>query len=285
MSTHVLADADRVCDDVVIMTAGRAVVAEPAADLRRNYASPAYEVTWSGTDLGPTLRGLDFVAAAEGDGPIHRLLLAGGDADLPRLLRALAEVPGSLERLERKTPTLEDIFAEAHRGTLEQLFLGRYGFGVAAAGHVASAMLFLLVQNFLLLVVMLLITGQRVYFDAGPVLAATVTLLLQGCGIGLITGGLALVVKQVQRAQETLFLGLILLVAIPIAEAPALVVAPLSLAADILRRTMVDGAPFGALAGDLALSAVLAIGYLVLGWSAFRLCERVVKARGSLALY
>jgi len=43
-STHILSDVDKICDDVVIISAGKLVAASPLAELKAKYASPILEV-------------------------------------------------------------------------------------------------------------------------------------------------------------------------------------------------------------------------------------------------
>ena len=42
MSTHILADVERVCDQVAILNKGRLVVASSVTDLQERYAQPVF---------------------------------------------------------------------------------------------------------------------------------------------------------------------------------------------------------------------------------------------------
>lgn len=177
------------------------------------------------------------------------------------------------------------IAAEAGAGTLEHLFLCRFGFGWVALGRTAMSMLYSVVMSAALLGVMLLVTGERLVLDPLPLAPVVATLLVQAAALGVLVGGLALVFKRVQRALEALYVGVFLLVGVPLADAPWLALAPLALPAELLRRVTLDGASLADVAAPLGWSAVLAAVYLALGVLAFRACEAVVRGRGSVAQY
>jgi ABC-2 type transport system ATP-binding protein len=114
MSTHILADVERVCDTVAILDRGRLVVEAPRADLVARYAKPllAVEVE-NGADLHPLaeeIRREEWAGAVEVDG--QRLTVA-----VRNLPAAQRELPGRvlaaglvLTRYEQVKPTLEDVF-------------------------------------------------------------------------------------------------------------------------------------------------------------------------------
>jgi ABC-2 type transport system ATP-binding protein len=51
LSTHILSDVDRVCDDVVIINDGKLVVSSPLAELKAKYASSILEVEFVGNPM------------------------------------------------------------------------------------------------------------------------------------------------------------------------------------------------------------------------------------------
>jgi ABC-2 type transport system ATP-binding protein len=119
MSTHILADVERVCDTVGIIDRGRLVVQSPKKELLEKYAAPVFEVAADRGQEGPLrawadgLKGtpplwLDSVALT--DGLTARVLvkdLERGKRELPVLLARSSLV---LIRYEMVRPSLEDVF-------------------------------------------------------------------------------------------------------------------------------------------------------------------------------
>jgi ABC-2 type transport system ATP-binding protein len=116
LSTHILADVERVCDRVAILDRGRLLAVSDIASLLERFAAPVFEV-----DLrrpGPAER----VALAERLAPlpwvsrIHwedgRLRVRATDADAAArgLVAELAAAGAAVDRLERLRPSLEDVF-------------------------------------------------------------------------------------------------------------------------------------------------------------------------------
>jgi ABC-2 type transport system ATP-binding protein len=116
MSTHILADVERICDHVAILDHGKLVVAATVADLQERYARPTYEI-----ELEPHqaagLAALEALLRAEpwaGDVARHLDTLRVGVRD-PRaasfaLASLCAQAGVALARLERTRPSLEEIF-------------------------------------------------------------------------------------------------------------------------------------------------------------------------------
>jgi len=118
MSTHILADVERVCDAVGIIDAGRIVVQSGVEELRRRYARPLFEIEFEQAADS-------FVAVVESQiwadrveveaaESIFRVILSANDVE-----RAKRELPGliaatglPLRRFESVMPTLEEVFIE-----------------------------------------------------------------------------------------------------------------------------------------------------------------------------
>jgi ABC-2 type transport system ATP-binding protein len=115
-SSHVLADVERICDRVGILSQGRLVVEGPLADLLDRYALPIYRVDpepgqgAAVAELAERLRGLDWVTAV---GLEHGLLTVAV-ADPARagreLLALVAAADVAVVSVARARPTLEDVF-------------------------------------------------------------------------------------------------------------------------------------------------------------------------------
>ena len=119
MSTHILADVERVCDTVGIIDRGRLVVQSPKKELLEKYAAPAFEAAadrGQEAALGAWAEGLkkrppfwlDSVALT--DDLTARVLVRDLEAakrELPELLLRSSVI---LTRYEMVRPSLEDVF-------------------------------------------------------------------------------------------------------------------------------------------------------------------------------
>ncbi|NPV07602.1 MAG: ABC transporter ATP-binding protein [Anaerolineae bacterium] len=116
MSTHILADVERVCDTVGIIARGKVVAEAGREELLSRYVVPAFELE-TVPEAAPALAGWaetarqeDWVDAVTLDG--HRARVAVHD--VPRasvdLLASLAAARLPLVRYEMVRPSLEDVF-------------------------------------------------------------------------------------------------------------------------------------------------------------------------------
>jgi len=116
MSTHVLADVERVCDRVAIVSRGRLVTESGIADLLSRHAVPTWEIEVAPGDgaalrrLVEGVRGTPWVRSEAVDGDVARL--AVGDAAVAGAALLAAVVASGLRavRVEQVRPTLEDVF-------------------------------------------------------------------------------------------------------------------------------------------------------------------------------
>ncbi|MGE5333318.1 MAG: ATP-binding cassette domain-containing protein [Nitrososphaerota archaeon] len=116
MSSHVLADVERVCDAVAIINRGRLVVSSPVAELQDRYAQPIFTFE---PEPGQDAQVRELVAALRetswaGDvvqehGSI-RVLARDTEAARSEILGLLAAHHVEVQRFERGRPSLEDIF-------------------------------------------------------------------------------------------------------------------------------------------------------------------------------
>jgi len=118
MSTHILADVERVCDVVGIIDRGRMVVEAGVEELRRRFARPAFEIEFEG-DAAP------FVTMAESQPWTDRVEVESADRvfrvrvsanDLERARRELPQLIAAsglpLRQFQSVLPTLEEVFIE-----------------------------------------------------------------------------------------------------------------------------------------------------------------------------
>jgi len=116
MSTHILADVERVCDTIGIIARGRLITEAPRQELLSRYAVPAYEVETHPENAAA----LAAWAAALGDASwlqgvsldAHRCRLQVADVERagPLLMAALAQSGLPVVRYQVVRPSLEDIF-------------------------------------------------------------------------------------------------------------------------------------------------------------------------------
>jgi ABC-2 type transport system ATP-binding protein len=119
-STHVLPDAEEICDDVLIIRQGEIVISGSLSDLRAQHQRPVIELELEDaaeleTSL-PAWRELAGWAKVETAGTFVRFTLANaGELQQVRrrLMTHLAERGTPLRRLEIAKTSLEDLFMEA----------------------------------------------------------------------------------------------------------------------------------------------------------------------------
>lgn len=116
MSTHILADVERICDHVAILNHGKLVVSATVADLQERYARPTYEIELEPRqgEAADALEALLRAAPwAEGVIRAHDTLRVGvrdTRAASYALVGLCAQAGVAVARLERGRPSLEEIF-------------------------------------------------------------------------------------------------------------------------------------------------------------------------------
>jgi ABC-2 type transport system ATP-binding protein len=112
MSTHILADVERVCQKVAIIARGRLVAQADREELRRRYAAAAFEIETEAEApaLAERLRELPWVGRVDQQGNVLHLTATDerlARQELPRVAAGLGE---QLVRYQQVRPTLEDVF-------------------------------------------------------------------------------------------------------------------------------------------------------------------------------
>jgi ABC-2 type transport system ATP-binding protein len=112
LSTHILADVERVCDRVGIINKGRMVLESGREELLERYALPAFEIeTQDGFgEWLETLKASPLVDEVQVDGRLARVRVKDIHQAQGELLKLLAEQGALIRRFELTTPSLEDIF-------------------------------------------------------------------------------------------------------------------------------------------------------------------------------
>ncbi len=116
MSTHILADVERVCDVVGIIAKGKLLVQSPRNELLARYAVPAFEVEaddhaalarWA-KELGR----LSWVTAASSENGRLRITVKDLQKAKRELLPLAVRAKLTLSRYEEVRPSLEDVFLQ-----------------------------------------------------------------------------------------------------------------------------------------------------------------------------
>ncbi|HET7037959.1 MAG TPA: ABC transporter ATP-binding protein [Thermomicrobiaceae bacterium] len=116
MSTHILADVERVCDRVAIIDQGRLVVEAPVAELERRYAQPVFVLEpEAGQEpqveaLVSALEQQPWVTSVTREGAAIRVTSGEPETASRAILPLVVSAGVALARFERARASLEDIF-------------------------------------------------------------------------------------------------------------------------------------------------------------------------------
>lgn len=178
------------------------------------------------------------------------------------------------------------LLQEARDGTLEQLYLTPSSFRRISGYRVFASFLFQFVLFIVFLIIMMVTTGQYLYLDPGIIVLVGLT-LLSVYGIGYVMGGLSLVFKKVQAANQILMFMFILFLVLPtITDHKIIYFVPISWGNVLLNKMMVDGLSlFDLTLVEHAILILNSFAYLVLGLIVFRFMENIAKKRGLLGHY
>jgi ABC-2 type transport system ATP-binding protein len=110
-STHIMEQAERMCDRIAIIARGEKVLDGPLTEVKRTFGTRhvALAFTRNPAAAGPVLRDRALVARADDYGASAEVELAAG-ADADQLLRALVQADVGLGRFEIVEPSLQSIF-------------------------------------------------------------------------------------------------------------------------------------------------------------------------------
>ena len=112
LSTHILADVERVCDVVGIINKGRLIVQEQREELLRQYTTPVFEIELDSGSEGwiEHARRFPVVDSVTFENPTIRLLVKDIRTAQKILLDSLADEDLLVRRFEILHPSLEDVF-------------------------------------------------------------------------------------------------------------------------------------------------------------------------------
>ncbi len=117
LTTHYMIEADELCDRVAIIDQGRVLACDtPAALKRRLQREPIFHLKTTHLPKGvERLKGLDGVRQlnhTHQNGHTELDLMLAGDDVLPAVMAAITESQARVLSLEKREPTLEDVFVD-----------------------------------------------------------------------------------------------------------------------------------------------------------------------------
>jgi len=179
-----------------------------------------------------------------------------------------------------------DITNEAQWGTLERHFMTPFGFGPVVFAKSVGTVLRSFVDSFVILVVMLLLTGTSLIIDLVTIIPITVLGLSSVLGVGFAVGGVAVLYKQVGNWVNLLQFGFIGLIAAPTFDVVWLQFLPLAKSSALLQRAMTEGVRLWEFEPTTLLILVTtAVGYLGLGYAVFYAAHKRARGLGVLGDY
>lgn len=116
MSSHILADIERVCDSVAIINRGKLVVSSSVDELQERYTQPVFLLEIEPGQEEQTRRLIESLRAAPWaedvtwEGTSARVVARDAATAAREILAALVAQGVEIQRFERARPTLEDIF-------------------------------------------------------------------------------------------------------------------------------------------------------------------------------
>ncbi len=111
LTTHLMEEAQRLCDRVAIIDHGRIVdIGPPAALVRRHCPVRTVVVAIEDPAAAGRFRAIPAVTVAEGDG--HEITIRGGGDVVTQVIQCLAEHRMRVTDFRTEIPTLEDVFLE-----------------------------------------------------------------------------------------------------------------------------------------------------------------------------
>lgn len=115
LSTHILSDVDRICDDVIIIDEGKIIVSSSLSELKEKYAKPILEVEFleDPSSILPKLKSESWVLKFEVDSRIIKIWLKESkvmDDNLP--LKFFAKQNIGVTKYGMMLPETEDLFLD-----------------------------------------------------------------------------------------------------------------------------------------------------------------------------
>ena len=122
MSTHILADVERVCDTVGIINRGQLITQAPQEALIERYVVPAFEIEAENGPAGQVqawaerLRQVPWVTSVSIQGRTARVVVRDVEQAKRELMASVVQAELALTRYEMVRPSLEDVFLKLING-------------------------------------------------------------------------------------------------------------------------------------------------------------------------
>lgn len=115
LSTHILSDVDKICDEVAIINKGKLVAFSPLSELKAKYATKILDIEFETdpTEILPKLKKEDWADKIDKEGSVLRIWLKDEQAlskNVP--LKFLADQPIGILKYGLSLPEAEDLFVE-----------------------------------------------------------------------------------------------------------------------------------------------------------------------------
>jgi ABC-2 type transport system ATP-binding protein len=110
LTTHDMAEADTLCDRVGIMDRGKLAVIGKPSELKSAVGGEILSVSSQARDLPAVVKELGYSTMGEPSDGTVELLVANGEAIIPRLLENLRAKGIEIASVSLKKPTLDDVF-------------------------------------------------------------------------------------------------------------------------------------------------------------------------------
>lgn len=108
-STHILSDVERICTDVAFLNNGVTTISGKISEIRTKYRSREYQLeAENNTDILALMKAFPNLRKTDNG----RVAFSEKDTALSDVLHFIADSHISIKTLERKAPTLEDLFME-----------------------------------------------------------------------------------------------------------------------------------------------------------------------------
>jgi ABC-2 type transport system ATP-binding protein len=110
LTTHDMAEADTLCDRIGIMDRGRLAVIGRPSELKSAVGGEILSISSQAPNLPAVVKELGYSTMAESSNGTIELLVANGEAIIPRLLESLRAKGIEIASVSLKKPTLDDVF-------------------------------------------------------------------------------------------------------------------------------------------------------------------------------
>jgi ABC-2 type transport system ATP-binding protein len=115
ITTHMMVDADLLCDRIAIVDHGRIVALDSSANLKKRISGAdttviKLEVANLNSELVESVRGLKCADAVTQEDSTHLKLLVHGDEAFDSIVDSIRAKNGKITSMENVQPTLEDVF-------------------------------------------------------------------------------------------------------------------------------------------------------------------------------